>query len=130
MTTLLAAYLWINAVLYAVFGLMCLVRPQATSKALGFEAFAPHGLIEYLTVYGGMQLGFAAFFALGALRGGDSSLWTLYFALCLYVPIVLVRWASIATLPGPIPSTAWALAGLEALLMVAGVALTLALRAG
>lgn len=129
MTTLLAAYLWINAVLYAVFGLMCLVRPQATSKALGFEAFAPHGLIEYLTVYGGMQLGFAAFFALGALRGGDSSLWTLYFALCLYVPIVLVRWSAIAMLPGSMPTTAWALAGLEALLLLAGIGLAWSLRA-
>ena len=128
MTTLLAAYLWTNAVLYAAFGLMCLVRPQSTAKTLGFEALAPHGLVEYLAVYGGMQLGFAAFFALGAVRGGDGSLWTLYFALCLYVPIVLVRWASILSLPGPIPTAAWVLAGLELVLLAVGVALPLGPR--
>ena len=128
MTPLIAAYLWTNAALYAVFGLLCLVRPTRTASALGFGGLQPHGLVEYLTVYGGMQLGFAAFFALGALRGGDSALWTLGFALCLYVPLVVVRWVSLLTLPGPIPTTAWALAALEAVLLAMGAALALGLR--
>ena len=128
MTLLLSAYLWTNAVLYAVFGLLCLLKPTPTAKSLGLGVLAPHGLVEYLTVYGGMQLGFAAFFAFGAARGGDGALWTLGFALCLYVPIVLVRWASLMTLPGPIPGTGWALAALEAALLVAGIALAWGLR--
>ena len=63
------------------------------------------------------------------MRANLGATWTLYFALCLYVPIVLVRWASLLALPGPIPGTAWALAALEALLLAAGVALALAMRA-
>jgi hypothetical protein len=128
MTTLLTAYLWTNALLYGVFGLLCLVKSGSTARSLGFTSLAPHGLVEYLTVYGGMQLGFAVFFALGATRGGDGALWTLWFALCLYVPIVLVRWGALLSLPGPIPTTAWTLAALEAVLLLAGAALAWALR--
>lgn len=128
MSTLLPAYLWTNAALYAAFGLLCLLKPTSTARSLGFTTLAPHGLVEYLTVYGGMQLGFAAFFAFGAMRGGDGALWTLWFALCLYVPIVLVRWAALMTVPGPMPNTAWALAGLEALLLLMGIGLAWGLR--
>lgn len=129
MTTLLAAYLWTNAALYLGFGALCLLRPQGTARAIGFSPLMPHGLIEYLTVYGGMQIGFALFFALGAMRGEVGATWTLYFALCLYAPIVLVRWVSLVALPGPIPGMAWALAALEAVMLLAGAALAWSLRA-
>lgn len=125
MSTLLAAYLWTNAALYAAFGLLCLFRPLKTAKALGFDVLAPHGTVEYVTVYGGMQLGFAAFFALGASRGIDGAMWTLWFALCLYVPIVLVRWTALLAVPGAKPGLAWGLAALEALLLAAGVFLAM-----
>lgn len=86
-----AAYLWINAVLYAVFGVMCALNPRGTAKALGYSLSTHGGLSEYLTVYGGLQFGLAAFFAWVAMRD-DLHPAGLVLALALYTPIVLFRW--------------------------------------
>lgn len=128
MSAFLIPFLWLNAALYAFFGLFCLVRPQRAGEALGFSLTLPHGLIEFLTVYGGMQLGFAAFFAFAASRGEAGALWGLYFALFLYGPIALVRWASILAVPGALPKTSWALAALELSFLVAAGALAYSMR--
>lgn len=116
-----AAYLWINAVLYAVFGVMCALNPRGTAKALGYSLSTHGGLSEYLTVYGGLQFGLAAFFAWVAMRD-DLHPAGLVLALALYTPIVLFRWASIARL-WPVERMTLAVGTLEAGLLVSALLL-------
>jgi len=92
-----AAYLWLNAALYALFGVLCAVNPRGTAKSLGYTLPTSSGLSEYLTVYGGLQFGLAAFFACVAMRD-DLHHAGLVLAVALYVPIVLFRWISVTRL--------------------------------
>lgn len=111
-----AAYLWINAVLYAVFGVMCAINPRGTARALGYSLSTQGGLSEYLTVYGGLQFGLAAFFAWVATRE-DLHQAGLVLALALYIPIVLFRWISVARL-WPVDRMTITVGVLEAVLLV------------
>jgi len=124
MTGGLTVFLWANAVLYAGFGLFCLVRPAKASGALGLCTIRPRGLVEFLTVYGGMQLAFAAFFTQAALRGGTAAVEALWFAVCLYVPLALIRWISIVRMRQAMPALILLLGAMETLM--AGFALGLA----
>jgi hypothetical protein len=54
---MVAAYLWLNSILYALFALFCSLNINKTSQAVGFESLSNSGRSEYLTVYGGMELG-------------------------------------------------------------------------
>lgn len=116
-----AAYLWINAALYAVFGVLCAINPRGTSKGLGYALPTSGGLSEYLTVYGGLQFGLAAFFAWVAMRG-DMHRAGLVLALALYIPIVLFRWVSVARL-WPVERMTLGVGTLEAALLVAALLL-------
>lgn len=116
-----AAYLWINAALYAVFGVLCAINPRGTAKGLGYALPSNGGLSEYLTVYGGLQLGLAAFFAWVAMRE-DLHQAGLVLALALYIPIVLFRWMSVARL-WPVERMTLGVGLLEAALLVAALLL-------
>ena len=91
-----AAYLWINAVLYALLALWCTVLPTRTSQAIGFIELSSSGRSEYAVIYGGMQFGFAFLFAWAALSGNHR--FGLIFSLAIYVPILLFRIVSVAAL--------------------------------
>lgn len=84
------AYLAFNALLYAALGVWCALAPDSTAAFLGLTLVGPAGLSEYLAVYGGLQLGFAAFFGLAAAapRHRPSALW---FAALVYGGIVALR---------------------------------------
>jgi hypothetical protein len=109
-------YLWVNAVLYAVFGVWCLVAPGTTARNLGYEVLSASGESEYRVVYGGLQIGLAVFFAYCA-RANDRA--GLVFAVALYLPIVLVRAVTVAK--WPVTSTTLAVGGLEALLLATAI---------
>ena len=115
------AYLWLNAALYAVFGVLCAVNPRGTAKGLGYSLSTHGGLSEYLTVYGGLQFGLAAFFAWTAMRD-DLHQAGLVLALALYVPIVLFRWISVARL-WPVERMTLGVGILEASLLAAALLL-------
>lgn len=80
----------IIAVIYGGFGLWCLVSPRSTSQAIGYELKTPTGLIEYLAVYGGLELGMALFFALAAAGRAETST-ALLLAVSIHALIALVR---------------------------------------
>jgi hypothetical protein len=114
-------YLWLNAVLYAVFAALCSLRVTGTSRALGYASLNPSGVSEYLTVYGGLQVGLAVFFAVSAYRpelqrGG------LLLALSLYAPIVVFRWASVLK-QWPVERLTLGVGVLETALLVCAVGL-------
>ncbi len=48
-------YLWINALIYVVFGLWCALRLDDTATNLGYTVLSDSGRAEYLTVYSGLQ---------------------------------------------------------------------------
>lgn len=120
---MVAGFLYLNAVLYAVFAAWCTFKPGSTAASMGYARLEPSGRSEYLVVYGGLQLGLAAVFAYcartGELRVG------LLLALALYVPIVAYRLVTVARFRPVGATTRW-VAGLEAALLAASVALWLA----
>ncbi|RYG79420.1 DUF4345 domain-containing protein, partial [bacterium] len=83
-------YLATNAIAYAIFAAWCTFASSTTATNLGFVTRNASGQSEYLVIYGGLQLGLAAFFAWLAMSP-DRHEAGLVFALCLYVPIVLYR---------------------------------------
>lgn len=117
-------YLLLNAVLYAVFALWCTVRPASTAQSLGYVDLNASGRSEYLVIYGGLQFGLAAFFALMA-RDADNLLLLrtgLYFAASLYVPIVVFRLFTVVKF-WPVSPLTLGVASLEVALAVWGLAL-------
>ncbi|MFM8980505.1 MAG: DUF4345 family protein [Planctomycetia bacterium] len=84
------ACLALNAVLYVALGLWCALDPATTARFVGLQPTGPAGQSEWLAVYGGLELGLGAFFAVAALRPALRSA-GLLFALCLYAGIVVLR---------------------------------------
>ena len=118
-----AAYLWFNALLYAVFAAWCTVRPAETARALGYAALDRGGQSEYLVVYGGLQLGLGIAFAMFAWNPASHRI-GLLFSLALYGGIVLFR-AVTLWIYAPVPALTWVVAALELALLVAAGALWL-----
>lgn len=117
---MIAAYLWLNAVLYAALALWCTLLPQATSQAVGFLELSNGGKAEYAVIYGGMQFGFAFLFGWAAMTGAHR--FGLMFALAIYVPILLFRCISVARY-WPVSSVTLGTAALEVFLTLAAIVL-------
>jgi hypothetical protein len=123
-----SVYLFVNAALYLLFAVWVSLSPWRTAAGVGFESLTASGRSEYLVVYGGMELGFAAFFAIAALcapyrRAG------LLFAVCLYAGIVLYRVPTVLRF-WPVSATTLTVAALELVLLVWGVVVLLQNAAG
>ena len=87
-------FLWINAAMYLVLGVLCAVRPQQIAEYVGFQ-LVPGGTSEFMTVYGGLEFGLGLFFAYCAWNPEHLRL-GIVFAILLYVPLALARLASLA----------------------------------
>jgi hypothetical protein len=85
-----AAYLYLNAALYAVFAVWCTVSPASTARNIGYTSLSSGGRSEYLVIYGGLQLGLAALFWILARNPATLRLW-IQISIGLYAPIVLYR---------------------------------------
>ena len=114
-------YFWINALLYFLFALWCTVRKEQTSMASGFTEINNSGWSEYLVIYGGLQLGLAAFFVYLAIHGEFYKI-GLIFSLFLYFPIVIFRLISIYKF-WPISTTTMVVGGMEIILLIWAFAL-------
>jgi hypothetical protein len=109
-------YLYLNALLYAVFAVWCTLRWPSTSHALGYAGLNDSGRSEYLVIYGGLQWGLAVLFLLLGNRSEFHAL-GLWVSLGIYVPIVAYRWITIAVWPR-VSGMTLAVAGLETALLV------------
>jgi hypothetical protein len=109
-------WLLLNAALYALFAVWCTVTPSRTAAAIGYVGLSAGGRSEYLTLYGGLQLGLAAMFLTFAL---DPALLPggIAVAVMLYTPIVLYRWITI-TIYRPAAGITLAVAVLETILLI------------
>lgn len=112
-------YLLTNAVLYAVFAIWCTLAADRTAVSLGYVTRNAAGHSEYLVIYGGLQLGLAAFFWWCA-RGGENLYAGLVLALGLYVPIVAFRVLTVWKY-WPVPSLTLAVGALELGLLAWGL---------
>jgi Domain of unknown function (DUF4345) len=83
-------YLAFNALLYTAFALWCAIAPRPTSAFLGLTPANPGGESEYLAVYGGLQAGLAAFYAL-AVFVPEHRKSAMLLSLALYGGIVVLR---------------------------------------
>ncbi len=92
-------YLLVNAALYAIFAIWCTLLPTKTASFLGLGLPSASGRSEYITVYGGLEFGVAAFLALAALRPGLQHAGIL-FCVCFYSGLVLWRAGTFLAIPG------------------------------
>lgn len=114
-------YLLFNSALYLVFSLWCLIKPDETAKFLGYSFQNNSGKIEYLTIYVGFELGFAAFFAATAFYP-SIRLAGLIFCVCLYTGAMVIRSGS-TFLYGNASKVTYMIGGLEYLLGIFGIVL-------
>ena len=114
-------YLLFNSVLYIAFSLWCLIKPNETAKFLGYGFQNNSGKIEYLTIYVGLELGFAVFFAVSALYP-SVRLAGLIFCVCIYTGAMVIRTGS-TFLYGNASKVTYMIGGLEYTLGIIGIAL-------
>ncbi len=114
-------YLLINAVSYLGFSLWCLFKTDTTAKALGYHFLNNSGKVEYLSVYTGMELGFAVFFTLSAFYPAFR-LGGLLFASCLYLGLMILRLISVVHY-GNVSKITYMVGALEWVLGIWGIAL-------
>lgn len=88
--------LLVVGVVYVLLGLWCTLRPRTTSAAVGFTLDGDRGLSEYVTVYGGLEVGLGIAMIVTALdpalrAGGLAFALVLSAALpCFRIPTVLL----------------------------------------
>ena len=87
---MISIYLYVNAFLYFSFCVWCLIKFVSTSKFLGYSFVNNSGKVEYLTIYTGLQAGFAIFLALSGYYA-HMQFAGLVFCVAIYVPIILTR---------------------------------------
>lgn len=105
------AYLYLNAVVYLLFAVWCTFAPARTATAVGYATLTRSGQTEYLTIYGGLQLGLAVLFAWFAwtqqMRTGLVLAMALYVPIVLYRSVGLVRWWPVETTTLLLAATEW-----------------------
>ena len=91
-------YLGFQALLYLALAVWCTLAPDGTSKALGFDLTNGSARSEYITVYGGLELGMAIFFLLTAVNPEWRRMGVL-FALCTYACLAVFRLGTLIFVP-------------------------------
>lgn len=111
-------YLYVNAFLYFLFAIWCTIKTEGSSKFLGYSFLNNSGRIEYITIYGGLQLGFGIFLLYCAYKDRFDGV---IFCIALYAGIVLARVSSILILRKDITSATYMVGSLELLLLLWGM---------
>ena len=114
-------YFWVNAAIYALVGLACMLNPDRLARAIGYYTMDNSGSSDFLAVYAGLELGLAAFYlAVAADERREEA--GLLFSLCLYGGLVLFRIPSLF-LYNPGRWVTHVTAGLELLLLLGAIVL-------
>ena len=83
-------FLGFVGIAYIVLGVWCAVSPRNTSKAVGFVLQPGQGQSEFLTVYGGLEVGLGLVF-LWPLYRSDEAAFPLLVCLVVHACLVLFR---------------------------------------
>ena len=90
-------YLYLNALLYIIFGAWCALDPTWTAQAVGFSLPGNQGLAEFVAVYGGLEFGVGVFFLLCARSFSFQLKYAgVLFGACFYTGICIFRTFAIA----------------------------------
>ncbi|MFO0870684.1 MAG: hypothetical protein U0935_17280 [Pirellulales bacterium] len=92
------AYLGVLGITYLVLAIWCAVAPAQTSAAVGFSLTGDSGRSEFLTVYGGFELGLGLIF-LGPLFRPAQTPFALTACLWLHACLVACRSVSFCLYP-------------------------------
>lgn len=109
-------YLWFNAAIYLGFAGFCTIHGRDAARKQGYLDLDANGHIEYLVVYGGMELAFAAFYAIAAMKD-EYRRSALLFSVLMYSALVAYRVPTVL-MYGPVSGTTKVIACLEAALCV------------
>ncbi|MCA9261955.1 MAG: hypothetical protein KDA61_22210 [Planctomycetales bacterium] len=120
-------YLACVAAIYAGLGVWCTWQPETTSRKVGFELVNASGRSEYVTVYGGLEIGLALVFAASLYRPETVSFGILASVL-LHAALVVFRSVTLLRLEAVDSFTFKLAAGEWGLLLAGVVALWLTLR--
>jgi hypothetical protein len=60
--------LWLAAVIFGSYGIVCLISPELPAEYAGFSIDSGEAWVEIAAMYGGLQTAFGVFCLLGALR--------------------------------------------------------------
>lgn len=83
-------FLVVVGLLYLALGLWCSLDPKTTSEKVGFQLQPGSGQSEFVTVYGGLELGMALIFLM-PLIWHDSTRFALIGCLLMHASLVLFR---------------------------------------
>lgn len=112
--------------LYVGLATWCVLAPQTTSEKVGFQLLGGSGKSEFMTVYGGLELGMALSFLLPIFKR-DATEYALLSCLLIHVSLVVFRSLSFAMFEN-IGSMTYRLAIGEWVIAVASVAIWIVAR--
>jgi hypothetical protein len=114
-------YCWVNAAMYGLLGAATMLNPDRLARAVGFYTLDNSGSSEFLTIYAGLELGLAAFYA-AAASDATRARFALFFSLWYYAGIVLFRIPSLM-IYHPVRTVTYILAAGEVVLLLAAAIL-------
>jgi hypothetical protein len=114
-------FLGVIGLLYLGLAAYCAIAPSKAAETVGFELKGGSGRSEFLTVYGGLELGMALVFLLPAVSGRTTRE-ALLACLVIHACLVLTRGASFAMFDG-IRSSTYKLAAGEWAIFLASLAM-------
>lgn len=114
--TMARTFLTVVGFAYLLLAAWCFAQPEKTSNAVGFELRPGSGQSEYMTVYGGLQLGLGLLFLLPWLRP-ESLMFVLLASVLIHGSLLAARAMSLL-LYSEVSTTTWSFAASELVLFV------------
>ena len=118
-------FLGTTGLLYLALAIWCAFQPVATAAKVGFDLRGAAGYSEFITVYGGLEFGLAAFLLVGAVHSGFCRP-VLACCILIHASLVVFRTASLVLVNtqelGDLPALTWQLAAGEWLILLLGLA--------
>ena len=115
-------YLLVIGLAYLALSAWCMISPDGTAQAVGFDLQPGSGQSEYLVVYGGLQLGLGCFFLWPVIWKPAALSVAIVASLLIHAGIVLLRSISLG-LYGDLGVTTLVLAAVEWVILLAAAML-------
>jgi len=98
--------LWISAVSFTSYGLVCLLSPEVPAGYAGLKMVNGNAIAEIGAMYGGLQTGFGLFCLLGALNHSFYKQGLVLLVLCIG-SLALARLFSTLVITDPVSGYTW-----------------------